>query len=48
MQQRKNISAFMLILVAVALGYFLKNVKTGLLIGLGLGLLMSGLLSSRK
>lgn len=48
MQQRKNMSGVIIILVAVALGFFLKNVKTGLLIGLGLGLLMSGLLSRNK
>ncbi len=41
-------SGVIIILVAVALGFFLKNVKTGLLIGLGLGLLMSGLLSRNK
>lgn len=48
MQQRKGISAFMLILIAVAIGVFIKNVKIGLIIGLTLGLLMSGLLSSKR
>lgn len=48
MQQRKGISLFMILLVALAIGYFIKNVEAGLLIGLGLGLLMSGLLSRRK
>lgn len=48
MQQRKGISAFMLILIAVVIGFFIKNVKIGLIIGLTLGLLLSGLLSSRR
>ncbi len=48
MQQRKGISAFMIIVIAVAIGFFIKNVKIGLIIGLTLGLLMSGLLSSRR
>ncbi|MFC4232983.1 hypothetical protein ACFOW1_13865 [Parasediminibacterium paludis] len=48
MQQRKGISAIILILIAVAIGSFLKNVKTGLIIGLALGLLLSGLLSTRR
>ncbi|MBC7723088.1 MAG: hypothetical protein H7068_13770 [Pedobacter sp.] len=48
MQKRKGISVFMILLIALAFGYFIKNVKVGLVIGLTLGLLMSGLLSSRR
>ncbi|MBC7650682.1 MAG: hypothetical protein H7101_02915 [Deinococcales bacterium] len=48
MQKRKGISFFMILVIALAIGFFIKNVKLGLIIGLTLGLLMSGLLSSRK
>lgn len=47
MQPRKKISFFMLVIIGVAIGLFLKNVKAGLLIGLALGLLGCGLLSSK-
>jgi uncharacterized membrane protein (UPF0136 family) len=47
MQPRKKISFFMLVIIGVAIGLFLKNVKAGLLIGLALGLLGGGLLSSK-
>jgi len=48
MNQRKGISAFTIIIIAVVIGVFLKTVKFGLIIGLVLGLLASGLLSSRR
>lgn len=38
----------MLVIVGVVIGLFLKNVKAGLLIGLALGLLGGGLLSSKS
>ena len=48
MQPRKKISFFLLVIIGVAIGLFLKNVKAGLLIGLALGSLGGGLLSSRS
>jgi len=48
MEQRRTISAVAVILIGIALGFFLKNVKEGLIIGLILGLLASGLLRSKK
>jgi hypothetical protein len=48
MKPRKKISFFILVLIGVAVGLFLKNVKAGLLIGLALGLLGGGLLSSKS
>jgi uncharacterized membrane protein (UPF0136 family) len=47
MQPRKKISFFMLVIIGVVIGLFLKNVKVGLLIGLALGLLGGGLLNSK-
>jgi len=47
MQPRKKISFFLLVIIGVVVGLFLKNVKAGLLIGLALGLLGGGLLNSR-
>lgn len=48
MQPRRKISFFMLVIIGVVIGLFLKNVKAGLLIGLALGLLGGGLLSSKS
>jgi hypothetical protein len=48
MYQRKRITAIMLIVLGLATGFFLKNVRIGLIIGLLLGLLSGGLLSGRK
>lgn len=48
MQPRKKISFFMLVIIGVVVGLFLKNVKIGLLIGLVLGLLGGGLLNSKS
>jgi len=48
MNKRKGISAFAIILIAVIIGEFIKNVKVGLLIGLALGLAASGLMSSKR
>ncbi len=48
MQPRKKISFFLLVIIGVVVGLFLKNVKAGLLIGLVLGLLGGGLLNSRS
>lgn len=46
MQQRKTITAVIVVIAAIIIGSLLKNVKVGFVLGLGLGLLMSGLLKS--
>ncbi|HYH16566.1 MAG TPA: hypothetical protein VD794_15155 [Flavisolibacter sp.] len=46
-QKRGNIAFVFLILVGLAIGFLLKRVHVGLLIGLGLGLLASGFLRKR-
>ncbi|MCX6297831.1 MAG: hypothetical protein NTY72_01890 [Bacteroidetes bacterium] len=46
-QPRRRIGAVTLILIAVGLGLLIKNVKLGLIIGLGMGLLAGGLISSK-
>jgi hypothetical protein len=48
MQPRKRIGIVTLLLIGLLLGWAIKNVKIGLIIGLGLGLLAGGLLSSKK
>lgn len=48
MNNRKRIVGIMLIVIGLASGIFLKNVKIGLIIGLVLGLLSGGLFSNRK
>ena len=47
MQKRKGITVFTILLIAVAIGFFLKNIKLGLLIGLAMGLLISGLVNKK-
>ncbi len=46
MQPRKRIGIVTILLIALAIGFFLKNVKIGLIIGLALGLLAGGMMSS--
>lgn len=48
MHPRRRIGVVTILLIGLALGYAIKNVKIGLIIGLGLGLLAGGLLSSKK
>lgn len=45
MQPRKRIGIVTIILIGLAIGFFIKNVKLGLIIGLGLGLLAGGMIS---
>ncbi len=47
MKQRKKIGFFTIVLIGVAVGFFIKNVKIGLIIGLVLGLLAGGIMSSK-
>ncbi len=48
MQPRKRIGIVTVILIGLAIGFFIKNVKIGLIIGLGLGLMAGGLLRGGK
>jgi len=45
MQPRKRISIITILLIGLAIGFFIKNVKIGLIIGLVLGLLAGGMIS---
>jgi hypothetical protein len=40
---RRNVSIFTLLVIGLALGWMIKNVKIGLIIGLVFGLLISGI-----
>ncbi len=46
MQPRKRIGIVTIILIGLGIGFFIKNVKVGLVIGLVLGLLAGGMMSS--
>jgi uncharacterized membrane protein (UPF0136 family) len=46
MQPRKRIGIATLLIIGLAIGFFIKNVKIGLVIGLMLGLLAGGMMSS--
>ncbi len=48
MQPRKRIGIFTILIIGLAIGFFIKNVKAGLVIGLALGLLAGGMMSSGK
>lgn len=47
MQKRRTIGIWFLLLIGVAIGFVLKNVRAGLLIGLIIGLLTIGLVAGR-
>ena len=48
MQPRKRMGIVTLLIIGLGIGFFIKNVNIGLIIGLGLGLLAGGMLSSKK
>lgn len=48
MQPRKRIGIFTILIIGLAIGFFIKNVKVGLVIGLALGLLAGGMIVSGK
>ncbi len=48
MDKRRGIGIFGIVLIAVIVGEFLKNVKVGLIVGLIFGLLVSGLIRKRS
>ena len=40
---RRNMSIFTLLVIGLGVGYLIKNVKVGLILGLVIGLLISGI-----
>ena len=40
---RRNVSIFTLLVIGLGVGYLIKNVKIGLILGLIIGLLKSGI-----
>ncbi len=51
MQSRRKIGIFTILIIGLGIGFFLKNVKIGLIVGLILGVLGGGLMGgggSRK
>jgi uncharacterized membrane protein (UPF0136 family) len=48
MQPRRKIGFFTIVLIGVAIGFFIKNVKIGLIIGLVLGLLAGGIVKAKS
>ncbi|HEX7692177.1 MAG TPA: hypothetical protein VF408_07295 [Sediminibacterium sp.] len=48
MQGRRRVSVLTILLIALGIGFLLKNVRLGLIIGLGLGLIAGGLISGKK
>jgi uncharacterized membrane protein (UPF0136 family) len=48
MQPRRKIGFFTIVLIGVAIGFFIKNVKIGLIIGLVLGLLAGGIVNTKS
>ena len=40
---RRNVSLFTLLLIGLGIGWMIKNVKIGLILGLVIGLLISGI-----
>jgi uncharacterized membrane protein (UPF0136 family) len=47
-QGRREISITVLVIIGLLIGFMIKRVHIGLLIGISLGLLAGGLLSNRK
>jgi F0F1-type ATP synthase assembly protein I len=45
---RREIGFILAMVIGLLLGFFIKRVKLGLLIGLALGLLAAGMISGRK
>jgi uncharacterized membrane protein (UPF0136 family) len=48
MKQRRGISFFMLLVIGLGIGWMLKNVKIGLIIGIVMGLLLTGFVNPSK
>ncbi|WP_298302019.1 hypothetical protein [Hydrotalea sp.] len=47
MHPRKKIGFFTVLIIGVALGFLIKNVKIGMVLGLALGLFASSMLNSK-
>ncbi len=48
MQARRGMSVVTILIIALAIGFLIKNVRIGLIIGLTLGLLAGGLIGGRR
>jgi hypothetical protein len=48
MQGRRRVSVLTILLIALGIGFLLKNVRLGLIIGLGMGLIAGGLISGKR
>ena len=48
MKQRRKISFFVLLLIGLGIGWMLKNVKIGLMIGIVMGLLLTSFVNPSK
>jgi hypothetical protein len=48
MHPRRKISFFLLVVIGVVLGFAIKNIKIGMIIGITIGLLASGLMSKKE
>lgn len=48
MKQRRRISFFMLLVIGLGIGWMLKNVKIGLMIGIVMGLLLTSFVNPSK
>jgi len=45
---RRNMSIFTLLVIGLGVGYIIKNVKIGIILGLVIGLLISGIGTKSK
>jgi len=48
MKQRRKISFFMLLVIGLGIGWMLKNVKIGLIVGIVMGLLLTSFVYPSK
>lgn len=48
MKQRRKISFFMILLIGLGIGWMLKNVKIGLIVGIVMGLLLTSFVQRSK
>ncbi len=48
MKQRRKISFFMLLVIGLGIGWMLKNVKVGLIVGIVMGLLLTSFVNPSK
>lgn len=48
MQGRRRVSVLTILLLALGIGFLIKNVRLGLVIGLGLGLIAGGLIGGKR